>query len=683
MVRHAADSLPSASYSPQSPGPGFGVFVTLWVISLPLFLLGVVLCGDRNIKDYLASSQRRVVFRVLLKADVHAKEATRLAEEWTRTGRWRDSRALPPAELLGRIEDLTKWLADAKNKQILDPLPYVVDLWPVDVLSSRADPSELVSTLKNDPAVDQVFFDREGVKWFRQVRSGWWALRTLLCVVFAIASVAGAFVSGWMGEKLRAGRRNLGLDPKHTPAVETKATIRRSEIILTCSGGVVALSALAGLYGLARLATDYPFSFLSSTAAVGLVGCGIILGVLALSARYWLRNRLVRAILPLLVVLPTAVYQGSAVGDGVRVSTPPRPASSEVFPALPPQTEPLEPALSAATPKERGDLMAQTDRMISERERAIAYLEKWLNRSAEERQLDAQNRQLHQIKMDVALSACEYARMAVKEHYDAAQNYCLALADSDVPILATPAGGPSCSLRALVLRMLVNSAAQSFFLLDIDRKGLADNLAAVEQLRVEQTQLDFFSQLAGVPPEAVEKEKHRLEIERESLLQKRTLLQANPTIPVFPMADTSAAVQDEALVGIKTPHPDENSVGNQIRQRYEDAGRCVSLPSGTLIHAVRDGKVLFASKFVGLGLTVIIEHGEGVSTVYAFLSEILVKPGQTVKAGDYVGSAGVVKPQGVAGIRFEVRKEGRLTSLDAVPGLKAADLETVLRGERR
>lgn len=73
------------------------------------------------------------------------------------------------------------------------------------------------------------------------------------------------------------------------------------------------------------------------------------------------------------------------------------------------------------------------------------------------------------------------------------------------------------------------------------------------------------------------------------------------------------------------------------------AGIDIAAPYGAPIYAAESGKVILASWYDGYGYCIIIDHGDGVSTLYAHCSSIIVKKGQYVSKGQtigYVGSTG-------------------------------------------
>ena len=70
------------------------------------------------------------------------------------------------------------------------------------------------------------------------------------------------------------------------------------------------------------------------------------------------------------------------------------------------------------------------------------------------------------------------------------------------------------------------------------------------------------------------------------------------------------------------------------------AGLDFAVPEGTPIRAAGGGVVQSASVAGGYGNLIIIDHGNGVTTRYAHLSQMLVQPGQPVTAGMPIGRSG-------------------------------------------
>ena len=70
-------------------------------------------------------------------------------------------------------------------------------------------------------------------------------------------------------------------------------------------------------------------------------------------------------------------------------------------------------------------------------------------------------------------------------------------------------------------------------------------------------------------------------------------------------------------------------------------GTDIAAPEGTPVKASGDGKVILSGKnYFYTGNMVIIDHGQGLQTIYAHLKEAKVHEGDVVKQGDIIGLVG-------------------------------------------
>ncbi|HEX9681494.1 MAG TPA: M23 family metallopeptidase [Acidimicrobiales bacterium] len=85
----------------------------------------------------------------------------------------------------------------------------------------------------------------------------------------------------------------------------------------------------------------------------------------------------------------------------------------------------------------------------------------------------------------------------------------------------------------------------------------------------------------------------------------------------------------------------------------------IGAPSGTPIWAAKAGTVIHAEWMGGYGNVVLIDHGEGFTTVYAHQSSIAVAEGQAVSRGEVIGYVGSTGRSTGPHLHFETRFGGK------------------------
>lgn len=81
--------------------------------------------------------------------------------------------------------------------------------------------------------------------------------------------------------------------------------------------------------------------------------------------------------------------------------------------------------------------------------------------------------------------------------------------------------------------------------------------------------------------------------------------------------------------------------------------------TGTPIYATGDGKVKMAGFNSGYGNVVVIRHGNGFETLYAHMSRIKTRNGQTIKRGDVIGYVGSTGLSTGPHLHYEIHKDGK------------------------
>ena len=137
---------------------------------------------------------------------------------------------------------------------------------------------------------------------------------------------------------------------------------------------------------------------------------------------------------------------------------------------------------------------------------------------------------------------------------------------------------------------------------------------------------------------------------------------ANPPKGATPRAGASAPVVAAAALGT-TNLPLQGSLlagyGGTMPDGHRSQGLLIAGNAGARVQAVRAGRVAYADWLKGYGLLLILDHGGGWMTLYAFNDALLKNAGDAVAAGEAIATVGSSGGQGRPALYFELRKDGQ------------------------
>lgn len=99
--------------------------------------------------------------------------------------------------------------------------------------------------------------------------------------------------------------------------------------------------------------------------------------------------------------------------------------------------------------------------------------------------------------------------------------------------------------------------------------------------------------------------------------------------------------------------------GGTMPDGHRSQGLLIAGSAGAEVRAVSAGRVAYADWLKGYGLLLILDHGNGWMTLYAFNDTLLKNVGDSVRAGEAISTVGSSGGQGRPALYFELRRNGQ------------------------
>ena len=124
---------------------------------------------------------------------------------------------------------------------------------------------------------------------------------------------------------------------------------------------------------------------------------------------------------------------------------------------------------------------------------------------------------------------------------------------------------------------------------------------------------------------------------------------ARKPMVVVPMGPMRLPVQGSVLAGF----------GGSMPDGHRSDGLLIAGTVGAEVRAVAAGRVAYADWLKGYGLLLIVDHGNGWMSLYAFNDSLLKNVGDSVKVNDAIATLGRSGGQASPALYFELRQNGQ------------------------
>ena len=94
----------------------------------------------------------------------------------------------------------------------------------------------------------------------------------------------------------------------------------------------------------------------------------------------------------------------------------------------------------------------------------------------------------------------------------------------------------------------------------------------------------------------------------------------------------------------------------RVSDKLKWNGVVLGAPRGREVRSVYHGRVVFSDWLAGMGLLVVVDHGEGYMTLYGYNETLLKNAGDWVAPGDVLATVGDSGGQAASALYFEIRR---------------------------
>jgi septal ring factor EnvC (AmiA/AmiB activator) len=208
-------------------------------------------------------------------------------------------------------------------------------------------------------------------------------------------------------------------------------------------------------------------------------------------------------------------------------------------------------------------------------------------------------------------------------------------------------------LRALELTRL-NIEQEARELLALEDQS-ADQLVGIADTRGERARL-----VARINEDIESKDVEIARLQSQAAELGELVAALARVVPAMPDVDAEPFAGQTARLSWPTQGPVLRRFGqSRADGRLNWQGVLLGAEAGSDVRSVYHGRVIFSDWLNGMGLLMIVEHGDGYLSLYGHNQDLLKDVGEWVEPGETIAHVGDSGGKATAGLYFEIRKNGK------------------------
>lgn len=235
-------------------------------------------------------------------------------------------------------------------------------------------------------------------------------------------------------------------------------------------------------------------------------------------------------------------------------------------------------------------------------------------------------------------------------------------------------------LQSQDLNQFIDRRRQLRLVYDADRTTLVDLKRQADELAQQRAEVENQKNQVALAQQELLAQKQQYEVQAQQqeqlisrLKQDRSALEAaeaqlaRDSAKLAELIRQRIAAQSSSIRGTgQMIYPAAGSITSNFGTRVHPilgyrrfhSGVDFGASHGSTIRAADSGRVIFSGWYGGYGQAVIIDHGGGLTTLYAHASELYVSEGQGIQQGQAIAAVGSTGLSTGPHLHFEVRRNG-------------------------